>query len=230
MFEHDSQNSAIDQTRVYPGDRSVFFSKVMGAFGLALLVSLGGMFVGFKYLLEVFFAAPAVMWVLFAAELILIFTARKWSTIKPMNYWLFALFAFLSGLSITPLVDGVLVTVGAGILMKALTVTVLMFAGTALFGWTTKRDLSGLGGFLMITLIGMIVMSIVGIFFPWGTGFEMMFSGAGILLFSAFTMYDVQMLKHYPEDRYIDAALNLYLDIFNLFIYVLRFLLAFTRE
>ncbi len=82
----------------------------------------------------------------------------------------------------------------------------------------------------MIALIGMIITSIVGIFIPWGSTFEIFFTGGGVLLFSAFTMYDIQMIKHYPEDRYIDAALNLYLDIFNLFTYVLRFLIAMNRD
>jgi len=50
------------------------------------------------------------------------------------------------------------------------------------------------------------------------------------VLFSAFTMYDFQKLKHYPEDRYIEAALNLYLDIFNLFLYILRLIMALNRR
>jgi FtsH-binding integral membrane protein len=54
----------------------------------------------------------------------------------------------------------------------------------------------------------------------------MIFSGFGVLVFSGFAMYDFQRIKSFPEDRYIDAALHLYLDIFNLFIFVLRLILS----
>ena len=105
-----------------------------------------------------------------------------------------------------------------------------MFTAGAIIGRTTHRNLSGLSGFLFLGIIGMIVVGILGIFFPWGNGFEIIYSGFGVLLFSAFVMYDVQKLKHYPPDRYIDAALALYLDIFNLFINILRLMGALRRD
>jgi FtsH-binding integral membrane protein len=55
---------------------------------------------------------------------------------------------------------------------------------------------------------------------------EMIYSGIGVLLFAGYAMYDFQMIKKYPEDRYIDAAMHLYLDIFNLFIFILRLLMS----
>ena len=72
----------------------------------------------------------------------------------------------------------------------------------------------------------MIIVGVIGIFVPWGSTMELVYSGIGILLFSAFTAYNMQSLKRYPEDRYIDAALSLYLDIFNLFLFILRFMMA----
>jgi len=229
MFNKENE-TILGQQRVYSHEKGNFFSKVMFFFGLAMLISMGGTFIGFAYVLPILAGAPALMWVLFAAELGLVFTSRWWSTKRPTNYILFSAFAFLSGITIAPLIAITLVQVGAGIILKALAITALMFAGTALYGWTTHRDLSGIGGFLMIALLGMIITGVFGIFFPWGNTFELIFSGGGVILFSAFTMYDIQMIKRYPEDRYIDAALNLYLDIFNLFIYVLRFLLAMSRD
>jgi len=229
MFNKENE-TILGQQRVYSHEKGTFFSKVMFFFALAMLISLGGTFLGFVYVLPLIVATPALMWVLFAAELGLVFTSRWWSTKRPMNYVLFSTFALLSGITIAPLIAITVVQVGVGLILKALAITALMFTGTAIYGFTTHRDLSGMGGFLMIALIGMIITGVFQIFFPWGSTFELFFAGGGVIIFSAFTMYDIQMIKRYPEDRYIDAALNLYLDIFNLFIYVLRFLLAMSRD
>ena len=104
------------------------------------------------------------------------------------------------------------------------------FTATAVFGWTTKIDLTGMRGFLIIGLLGMIITGIVGIFIPWSNTTEMVYSGIGVLLFIGYTAYDFQKIKHYPEDRYIDAALSLYLDIFNLFMFILRLILSSRRD
>ncbi len=213
------------------GVQSTFFGKVMAFFAFAILSSAAGAYITLAYFMNVFYAFPFIMFLLFAAELALIFTAKKWSKITPLNRVLFALFAFISGVTTAPLLSIVLVLpMGTAILVKALLATGFMFAATAMIGWTTKRDLSGLRGFLIMSLIGMIIVGVLGIFIPWGTQFEMIFSGIGIILFSAFTMYDFQKLKSYPEDMYIEAALSLYLDIFNMFLFVLRFLTSITRN
>lgn len=170
---------------------------------------------------------PALMWVLYAVELGLIFTSRMWSAKVPLNRFLFVLFAFITGVTIAPLI-GILASSpgGLAIVSKALIAATCTFAATGIVGWTTQKDLSGLGGFLMVSLLAIFIVGIVGIFIPWSNTFEMVYAGIGILLFSAFTMYDFQKLKHYPQDRYIDAALNIYLDFFNLFIFILRFMIA----
>lgn len=204
-----------------------FYSQVMMYFGLAILSSAFGTYVGFTYIAQMIFATPALMWVIIAAELILVLTSRWWSTKRPINYFLFALFTFITGITIVPLLANIIYEFGGpDIIIKALVATTLMFGGTAIFGWVTKMDLSGLRGFLTLSLIGMIIVAIVGIFVPWSSTFEMFFAGFGIIIFSAYTMYDIQKLKTYPQDRALDAALNLYLDIFNLFIYILRLLSA----
>ena len=215
-----------EQTATQPLQAS-FYSQVMMYFGLAILSSAFGTYVGFTYIAQMIFATPALMWVIIAAELILVLTSRWWSTKRPINYFLFALFTFITGITIVPLLANIIYEFGGpDLIIKALIATTLMFGGTAIFGWVTKMDLSGLRGFLTLSLIGMIIVAIVGIFVPWSSTFEMVFAGFGIILFSAYTMYDIQKLKTYPQDRALDAALNLYLDIFNLFIYILRLLSA----
>jgi len=208
-----------------------FFSQVMMFFGLAILSSAFGTYIGFQYIAPLIFATPALMWGIIVLELALVLTSRWWSTKRPINYALFALFTFITGVTIVPLLASVIYVYGGpGIIIKALIATTLMFTGTAIFGWVTKMDLSGLRGFLFLALIGMIIVGIVGIFVPWSSTFEMIISGFGIILFSGYTMYDIQKLKTHPQDRALDAALMLYLDIFNLFIYILRLLSASSRR
>ncbi len=224
-FTYD-QNDGLAAVRT-----SSFLSKVMFFFGLAILVSAAGTFTGFQYLGPLFIENPAWMWVFFALELILVFTARFWSTKRPINYVLFAAFAFVTGVTIVPLLASLILEFGGpGIIIKAFLATTLTFTAAAAIGAVSQRSFAGLGGFLMIGLIGMIIVSVIGIFIPWSNTFEMIFSGIGVLLFTGYTLYDVQRLKVYPHDRYIDAALQLYLDIFNLFLFILRLIAGVSRS
>ncbi|MCK9185924.1 Bax inhibitor-1/YccA family protein [Candidatus Gracilibacteria bacterium] len=208
-----------------------FFGKVMMFFTFAIISSVLGIFVATIFLREYFITMPWIMYAFFAAELILVFTSRVWSTKVPLNRFLFALFAFITGITVAPLIAIVAAsTAGVAILTKALIITAFVFTAVAILGYTTKMDLSGMRMFLFMGLIGMIITGIVGIFLPWGNTFEMIYSGIGVLLFAGFTAYDFQKIKMYPEDRYIDAALALYLDIFNLFIYILRLLMSLNRR
>lgn len=219
--EHNAQ----DLSRAKIGIEPTFFGKVMSFFALAVFASAAGAYFTMKYFMGYFIAQPALMWAFFIAELALIFTSRMWSQKIPLNRFLFALFALITGVTIAPLLGVMAASPGGiAIISKALLTTGLMFTAAALFGWTTRIDLSGMRGFLIIGLFGMIIVGVLGLFMPWGSQMEMVYSGIGVLLFAGFTVYDFQKIKHYPEDRYIDAALNLYLDIFNLFLYILRFM------
>lgn len=210
---------------------SSFLSKVLLFFGLAMAVSAAGTYAGFTYLSSLFVQHPGASFIFYAVELILVFTARWWSTKHPINYLLFATFAFFTGLTIVPLLAGLILAYGGpGIIIKALLATTLTFTAVATIGFVSQRSFSGLGGFLMMGLIGMIIVSLIGIFIPWSGTFELIFSGFGVLLFAGYTLYDISRLKHYPQDRYIDAALNLYLDIFNLFLFILRLMAGVSRR
>lgn len=226
MFENNNHISSV-KTGIEP----TFFGKVMTFFALAILSSAAGMYITTTYWMDYFYQQPALIYVVMIVELAIVLTARMWSTKIPLNRFLFVFFTFITGVTAAPLI-GVLANTpeGVGILTKALLATGIMFTATAAFGWTTKIDLSGMRGFLMIGLIGMIVVGLIGIFIPWSNTTEMIYSGIGVLLFTGFISYDFQKIKQYPEDRYIDAALVLYLDIFNLFMYILRLILSMNRR
>ena len=111
-------------------------------------------------------------------------------------------------------------------------ITAGTFAAMALIGYTTKTDLSSMGKYLLMALIGMIIATLVDVFFVKSTGFELVLSYVGVLVFVGLTAYDSQKIKQMllqapdagegAQKVALLGALSLYLDFINLFIYLLR--------
>ncbi|MEM6828150.1 MAG: Bax inhibitor-1/YccA family protein [Pseudomonadota bacterium] len=106
------------------------------------------------------------------------------------------------------------------------------FAGLSLFGYTTKKDLSGFGSFLIMGLIGIIIATVLNFFLQSGT-LAFVISVLGVLIFAGLTAYDTQRLKQqyaylrgteYIGKAVILGALSLYLDFVNMFMFLLQFL------
>jgi FtsH-binding integral membrane protein len=143
----------------------------------------------------------------------------------------FYAFAALMGVSISSIF---LVYTGVSITQTFL-VTSISFAGLSIFGYTTKKDLSGMGTFLMMGLIGLIVASIVNIFLGSGM-LSFAISVIGVLIFAGLTAFDTQKIKndYLAHAHAMDAswlaksaimgALNLYLDFINMFMFLLNLL------
>ncbi|NKB27697.1 MAG: BAX inhibitor (BI)-1/YccA family protein [Rhodobacteraceae bacterium] len=114
-------------------------------------------------------------------------------------------------------------------------VTSIAFAGLSLWGYTTKRDISGWGSFLIMGVIGLIVASIVNIFLG-SPAIQFAISILGVLIFAGLTAYDTQKIKtdyiahasamdsEWMAKSAIMGALNLYLDFINLFMFLLQFM------
>ena len=112
-------------------------------------------------------------------------------------------------------------------------VTAIAFAGLSLYGYTTKRDISGMGSFLIMGVIGLIVASIINI---WMQSPALMYaiSILGVLIFAVLTAYDTQKIKNtyiqmarngqseWIEKSAIMGALSLYLDFLNMFMFLLH--------
>lgn len=111
------------------------------------------------------------------------------------------------------------------IVLQALMLTAAVFLGLTSYAFVTKKDFSFLGAGLFAGLIVLIFWSILNMFFDFGLGGRMIFSLVGSLIFSGYILYDTSMIMHYygPDD-YIMAAIQLYLDIINLFLYLLELL------
>ena len=142
--------------------------------------------------------------------------------------FLFWAYAVLLGASLSTIF---LVYTGASIALTFFA-TAAAFASLSLYGYTTKRDLSGMGTFLLMGLVGLIVASIVNLFWMNDT-FSLVIAAIGVLIFAGLTAYDTQKIKsvyfqlqgsEFLGKAAIMGALTLYLDFINMFLFLLRFL------
>lgn len=119
--------------------------------------------------------------------------------------------------------------------LMALGLTTLICFGLTIFALQTKVDFTVMGGFLMIAAIVLLVGSIVAMFFP-GKIMTIIIASAGAVIFSLYLIYDTQMMvggEHkysISPEEYIFAALNLYVDIINIFMYILAIIGASSDD
>ena len=145
------------------------------------------------------------------------------TTSAQITFWLFA---SIMGLSLA----SIFVQFTHSSIARVFFITAGTFGAMSLYGYTTKRDLTKLGGFLFMGLIGIIIASIVNIFFQSGM-MAFVISVIGVLVFVGLTAYDTQNIKnmYYAGDseeigskKALMGALKLYLDFINLFILLLQ--------
>ena len=140
---------------------------------------------------------------------------------------IFLLYSLVNGFTIAP----ALIVYGVQSAFYAFAATALIFGGISVYGMVTKRDLTKLGPILFIGLIGLLIYSIFAMIFRMPMS-DLITSIVGIVLFIGFTAYDTQKIKKYYsfysgdeatiQKTAIIAALDLYLDFINLFLYILR--------
>jgi FtsH-binding integral membrane protein len=139
---------------------------------------------------------------------------------------LFWIYAGLVGLSLSVIF---LVFTGESV-TRVFFITAAAFGGLSLYGYTTQRDLSGFGSFLIMGLIGVIIASLVNVFLA-STMLQWIVSVVGVIVFSGLTAYDTQRIKemYFEGDgtlvagrKAVMGALSLYLDFINLFMMLLQ--------
>ena len=114
---------------------------------------------------------------------------------------------------------------GSALVFGVLIGTILVFVLLGIVGIMIP-DISALGNYLLVTLIVFVVFSILFMFFPIGNTVLLVFAGIAVLLFSLYTVYDFNQIRHgYVRERDVALmALNLYLDFINLFVNILQFI------
>ncbi|MEM9059467.1 MAG: Bax inhibitor-1/YccA family protein [Pseudomonadota bacterium] len=183
--------------------------------------------------LETMFTSP-VRYIIMIAPLAFIFgfgamINRMSASTAQMVFWAFGAVMGLSISWIFAVFTGVSIA-------QTFFVTAIAFGGLSIWGYTTKKNLSGMGTFLMMGVIGLIVASVVNLFLE-STALHFAISAIGVLIFAGLTAYDTQNIKNtylamrstpggeeYLEKGAIMGALSLYINFINMFMFLLQFL------
>lgn len=216
---------------VQAADRvSAFLWRVYGwmAVGLGLTAVVAFAVAGSPEILRTLVGNRLVFFGLVIAELGLVFylSARADRMAPGTAAGLFTLYSALNGVTLSV----VLLAYTGESVTTTFVVTAGMFGALALFGSTTKRSLAGAGQFFMMGLVGLILASIVGVFWH-SDALQFLISVVGVIVFTGLTAWDAQRLKQMalalPAGQAgayaIVGALSLYLDFINLFLMLLRF-------
>lgn len=184
-------------------------------------------------LIRLIFGNRLLFFGLIIAELALVFyiSARVHKMQASTATGLFVLYAGLNGVTLS----SIFLVYAHSSIASTFLVCALTFAACSVYGMTTKRDLTSLGGFMIMGLIGIIIASVINIFVR-STGMAMIISYIGVFVFVGLTAYDTQKLKTMAltQPASLDGgvirkgailgALSLYLDFINLFLMLLRIL------
>ena len=197
------------------------------ASGLALTGVVAFIVANTPFLMNAIFGTP-LLWVVMLAPLgVVLFMSARIQTMSASaaqaTFWVFAV---LMGMSLASIF---IVYTGASI-ARVFFITASVFGAMSIYGYTTKRDLTGWGSFLFMGLIGIIIASIVNWFLA-SSALDFAISVIGVLVFVGLTAYDTQNIKsmYVASDgtavvtkKAIMGALRLYLDFINLFLMLLR--------
>ncbi|NIZ10473.1 Bax inhibitor-1/YccA family protein [Pseudooceanicola sp. HF7] len=240
MAEFDTMRSAAG-TRTAAIDEGLraHMNKVYGTMSVGMLLTfLVAWAVGSTPELLSVFRDPQTLqpnligWVVMFAPLIMVFAfGAMLNRLSAAGAQLFFYaFAAVMGLSLSWIF---VVFTGVSIAQVFL-ITAIAFAGLSLYGYTTKRDISGWGTFLIMGVIGLLVASVVNIFLA-SSALQFAISALGVLIFAGLTAYDTQNIKNtylqmaHSGDREwlgkaaIMGALSLYMDFINMFMFLLQF-------
>jgi uncharacterized protein len=194
----------------------------LGVFMLAVVHDASGHIVALTPLGQTLYTTP-LKWVLMLAPLgfVLFFSFRINQMSASSARALFFAFAAVMGLSLSTIL---LIYTGNSV-ARAFFITAAAFGGLSIYGYTTKRDLSAMGSFLVMGLIGLVIASLVNLFVQ-SSAFQFGLSILSVLIFSGLTAWDTQSIKemYYESDSYeiatkksVNGALMLYLNFINIF-------------
>ena len=208
---------------------TAFLSKVYGWMFLGLLITAGTamLVASSETLIETFIGNRILFWILVLGQLGLVFylSARVEHIAPATAAGLFLLYSAMVGVTSSVIF---LVYTGASI-VSSFMIAGTMFGAMAVFGTLTKRSLAGVGQFMFMGLIGLIIASIINIFWL-NSALYFVISVVGVIVFTGLTAWDAQRLKEMavslPDGRVgsyaVVGALSLYLDFINLFFFILR--------
>jgi FtsH-binding integral membrane protein len=200
-----------------------FMAVALGISGLVAFLTANS-----PAMMSLIFGTP-LAWVVMLAPLgFVIFFGYKLNSISSQQAKTYLwIYSALMGLSMS----SIFMVYTSASIARTFFISASVFGSMSLYGYTTKKDLSGMGSFLMMGLLGLIICSLVNLFLK-SSGLDFALSLIGVFIFIGLTAYDTQKIKHnfyHSGDSETTAklavmgALNLYMDFINLFIMMLRF-------
>lgn len=228
-YEENNYDRGFNPLSTTQGLLSGVMTRVYGWMMAALLITTGtALFtVSSPALLNLIYGNSAAIWVLFILEIGMVvwLSAGINRMSQATATAVFLLYAALNGL----VLSGIFFTYELGTIYAAFGASALTFGAMSAVGYVTRRDLSGLGGILFMALVGLIIASVVNMFWA-NSKMDAIITYIGVFIFVGLTAYDTQRIKQMVS--YADAsqvgkvailgALSLYLDFINLFLYILR--------
>jgi uncharacterized protein len=194
---------------------------------LAVVTDAAGSIVGLTSFGQAIYSGPATIVLLLGTLGLVFFISFRINRLQVSTaVALFMAYAALLGLALSSIF---IVYTGASI-ARVFFISAATFGAMSLWGYTTQRDLTSMGSFLMMGLFGLIIASLVNMIWPNGT-LALMISAIGVLIFVGLTAYDTQKIKEiynvYDDGtvagrKAVMGALSLYLDFINLFLMMLR--------
>ena len=233
MAEYRTAKAYVDSSQAVDVGLRAHMNKVYGLMAVAMLITGAVAFAVGTSSLVYIIQGTWLRWVVMLAPLGVVFMfGAKIHTMRVATAQLvFWVFAALIGLSISY----IFLAFTKMSITQTFFTTAVAFGALSLYGYTTKRDLTGLGNFLFIGLVGIIIASIINLFILSNV-MHFAISAIGVLIFAGLTAYDTQNIKNtylqyrssygeeYAEKMGIMGALSLYLNFLNMFMFLLQFM------
>ncbi len=234
MIEYNSKTSfasSASRTSTFDSALRDYMVKVYQYMSIALAISglVAFMVASSPALMQAIFGTPLAFVVMLAPLGFVIFFGIKLNSISAEKAKSFLwIYSALMGLSLAT----IFAVYTATSITRVFLITASTFGAMSIYGYTTKKDLTSFGSFLIMGLIGIMIASIINIFLK-SSGLDFAISLLGVFIFIGLTAYDTQRIKqtyyHFAgNDEMVSkmavmGALNLYMDFINLFIMLLRF-------
>jgi modulator of FtsH protease len=218
MYDYSRSTPYVDyRTDVGLADRPAILGKVMGLLGFAFLFTAGGAVIGRSL-------GPGAFLLSIVGSFGTLIALQFLRDRSPLNLALLYGFATFEGMALGLILEAYVARGLGGAVFNAAATTAAVTLAAGAYGYTTKRDLSGLGGILLVGLIGVVVASVVGIFVQLPLLY-IGISAVAAVLFTGFIVFDLNRVaqsRGATEGQAILLAVSVYLDIFNLFLALLR--------
>jgi modulator of FtsH protease len=220
------------QAYAYPAmttaDRSSLITKVMWFTSFSIVAAIAGVYIGASGLHSAYNVSGGSSLLWFIVEIALLIGAFALRDKQGINFVMLYGFTFVTGVTIAPFMQILADNGFGGIIVQALGITGALTVGLGLYAWTTKRDFSGFAPYLFVATIGLLLVMVLNIFFASAL-LHSIIMYAGVLIFSFWLIFDVQQAKRYENTvgNAIAVTIGIYLNILNIFLFILQILLSF---